>query len=787
MSFELTQQVIRFQYDLKPLEKLVLATLADKIDDTGWCYPSIRGLAHITGMSKNGVQQHINRLLDMGILEKKKKKGKNNKYAIDIVSLAAFKTNVSVSTYGTHASNEKGQVHYGEGHDQTTGGDKVTTPVNKPVTNLSKTKYKNFVEAGMDALVESGEAEKIIKEVIGKTKFAPQAALDEFNAKAKVFDPEVAADGMNQVIITQPTMIEGVQLLPGDKVNLKIEATDPLKMENGVNDIDPLTGKMHVLAKPGHMLTDEQTQENMKKWNDHLHIGQSLAKTIKDKYHPVAQATTDQKNWYEKCQIDMLNLPPDHGIELTYEKMGKDLANYLMEEAKALGLHCDKKIDMMTLTFYNPKPPYINVNLHKLSVPIGDISNAQQSEPVKNITLKLPTKPNKFDQAITTDGKLIYNFDGDYWVNQDDGSLLDINGQPVAHEKKYLGKDMTGEFHEGMPIPDSQDDYNFWETAVQIAMSLKVGEEYVLPCAGIMGVMKVAVEKKWLSMNMEFEYDLKTLKYKVWHKGTAMPKPPLHTFANSPDPDEFPPNPTAGDIHTATYHGGDQMWVYTEHSGWLQANKTNTLTDPPLGFSLQTEIPEQFPKNPKPGDVYTECGPYDYNGVEFFWTGSAWVAQSKTYEDGSMTTVADVIEGSKTNNLGLKKGKLTAIEMWKDHLYKWKEANDEQHKVVLFTNKQVGMLNTAQKKCAELEFFVAMRDCIKDWKKFVNYANLEAGTDAKPKTPNIDYFVKHLGHAIDYSSKSDTKVKPIKKLRVTKKSLKKSKTAKLLEAAKKQK
>jgi len=152
-------------------------------------------------------------------------------------------------------------------------------------------------------------------------------------------------------------------------------------------------------------------------------------------------------------------------------------------------------------------------------------------------------------------------------------------------------------------------------------------------------------------------------------------------------------------------------------------------------------------------------------------------------ENVNVNQIEKIVNSGKTN---LKPAKLTPISSWRDAVLEWRNENDVKGNLLDFTQKDAGMLNKVKKKYG-VGFYMAMAHAVKNWKAYVTYANLNTGGKSKPQQPSISYFILNIENVkLFLNKKSDTKVKlnVPKKLKITKKVMKDSKTKQLLAAAK---
>lgn len=76
MSMLLTAKAMSIKVG-NPLRKLVLVKLADNANDQGMCFPSYQYIADVCEISKRSAINHIDALIEMGLVSKKERKNKD--------------------------------------------------------------------------------------------------------------------------------------------------------------------------------------------------------------------------------------------------------------------------------------------------------------------------------------------------------------------------------------------------------------------------------------------------------------------------------------------------------------------------------------------------------------------------------------------------------------------------------------------------------------------------------------------------------------------------------------
>ena len=159
MSMILTARALQIKTG-NPLRKLVLVKLADNANDQGESWPSVTYIAEQCEISERSVQNHINALVEMGLVRVEFRKSANGLNQSNIYHLrlnAAADTGASPAPYGANPAGVSGETGSGTGAGDSPGGatgsdsgagaaprishDPVIDPDNKNI-NLSREKSK---------------------------------------------------------------------------------------------------------------------------------------------------------------------------------------------------------------------------------------------------------------------------------------------------------------------------------------------------------------------------------------------------------------------------------------------------------------------------------------------------------------------------------------------------------------------------------------------------------------------------------------------------------------------
>jgi DNA-binding transcriptional regulator YhcF (GntR family) len=164
MSYELTAKILRNPLPgVSGTEKYVLATLADMIDDKGYCYPSMKNLSKRCGFHINTVFNSVKDLEKKGLLFLERQEGTSHKYFINISVLEKYikkgKKTYTTDVEGVHNKSGGGYTSKGEGvHISDTLIDKGIDKEEKIKTGATSLKIAGKPKTSL--LVEGKEKEK---------------------------------------------------------------------------------------------------------------------------------------------------------------------------------------------------------------------------------------------------------------------------------------------------------------------------------------------------------------------------------------------------------------------------------------------------------------------------------------------------------------------------------------------------------------------------------------------------------------------------------------------------
>lgn len=152
MSFEAQMQaweLIRSQrINMRPSDRLVLLTLADRSNDHGVCWPSIECISGDTGLDKSTIIGALNRLIEASLIERKKRFGTSPIYRMTITEIqnsenaeycASIPGNKN-SSFSTHSIPESPPPVL-----RVPGKEPVIEPINKPVSPIHKRPKKKKI------------------------------------------------------------------------------------------------------------------------------------------------------------------------------------------------------------------------------------------------------------------------------------------------------------------------------------------------------------------------------------------------------------------------------------------------------------------------------------------------------------------------------------------------------------------------------------------------------------------------------------------------------------------
>lgn len=162
-----------------PITKLVLVKLADNANDNGECWPSHETIAEICEMSVKSSQRHVNKLEELGLLSKQKRKGKNgnlsNFYQLNLIATNSPSDTETITTNSPLPSDRESLGGSDrESPESVRSFESVKEPKSmsepddsNPVTPIKKsiTPYKKIHELYQTNLVETGEGEDRLVDV----------------------------------------------------------------------------------------------------------------------------------------------------------------------------------------------------------------------------------------------------------------------------------------------------------------------------------------------------------------------------------------------------------------------------------------------------------------------------------------------------------------------------------------------------------------------------------------------------------------------------------------------
>lgn len=100
---------------LSTVEKMVLITLADHVNEAGECWPSLTRLSDITGISRRSVVYAVNRLVELGMIQRiNKGKGISTRYRLLLTSARVALPSVVGALPDAELVQE---MHYGSARD----------------------------------------------------------------------------------------------------------------------------------------------------------------------------------------------------------------------------------------------------------------------------------------------------------------------------------------------------------------------------------------------------------------------------------------------------------------------------------------------------------------------------------------------------------------------------------------------------------------------------------------------------------------------------------------------
>jgi len=252
MSFELTQKVIRHELGLRPLEKLLLAVLADKIDNKGYCYPSIKKLCRITGMSKNSIHASIKRLWSACLIEVEVTPGTMNKYYV-------MEENLDKYIVENHP--KKSIIQTGspaKGHPD--GSPLEGHPVDPLLGGV------DGADLGGGLSLSSTQVNKAVKKKVNKSSKASLAADALGNADAvqqytsKFIDPSIHKLSAKVIDDDGSLMVDGIKLVAGEPVHLNLDLGGEDHSAHGVYEVTSFTDPIEEIPQFANPKTGAQAE-----------------------------------------------------------------------------------------------------------------------------------------------------------------------------------------------------------------------------------------------------------------------------------------------------------------------------------------------------------------------------------------------------------------------------------------------------------------------------------------------------------------------------------------------
>jgi hypothetical protein len=129
------------RFDLRPSDRLVLLALADRMNDSGECWPSIESISDDTGLDKSTIITAKNRLIEAGIVDQKKRFGTSPIYRITIPEIQNSENTENCASIPENKNSENAYSSIPETPTQVlrvSGKEPIIEPINKPVIPLKK-------------------------------------------------------------------------------------------------------------------------------------------------------------------------------------------------------------------------------------------------------------------------------------------------------------------------------------------------------------------------------------------------------------------------------------------------------------------------------------------------------------------------------------------------------------------------------------------------------------------------------------------------------------------------
>lgn len=146
----------------KASERLVLLALADRADDKGYCYPSVKDICERTSLDRKAVFRALSTFSDRGVVTVQKRKGVHaNSYTLAVDCPFLCSTEIGTSPNGNDPKEEQPLSPNGTDHCPQMGTTIVPKreqePINEPINNQSITSRE---DAPPKARAKKGEGWK---------------------------------------------------------------------------------------------------------------------------------------------------------------------------------------------------------------------------------------------------------------------------------------------------------------------------------------------------------------------------------------------------------------------------------------------------------------------------------------------------------------------------------------------------------------------------------------------------------------------------------------------------
>lgn len=197
----------------KASERLVLLALADRADDKGYCYPSVKDICERTSLDRKAVFRALSTFSDRGVVTVQKRKGVHaNSYTLAVDCPFLGSTEIGTSPNGNDPKEEQPLSPNGNDHCPQMGTTIVPKreqePVNEPINNLPITDREDAPEGTLFPEQISPEKKKRTPTDRG-SRLTIEHLPDTWRTFAEQTDPDLDSDVLWQNFFNYWTSVSG--------------------------------------------------------------------------------------------------------------------------------------------------------------------------------------------------------------------------------------------------------------------------------------------------------------------------------------------------------------------------------------------------------------------------------------------------------------------------------------------------------------------------------------------------------------------------------------------------